>query len=57
MKPIVILISGLLAGIATTADGQTLTTATQANQTMASATSAQGKPYKHRVSFPAGALS
>lgn len=58
MKPTLILICGLLAGAAATADGREVIAATQdANQGATSGATAQHRPYKHRMSFPAGALS
>lgn len=58
MKPTMILIFGLLAGVAATAEGSEAIAATQdADQSAISGVTTQSRPYKHRMSFPAGALS
>ena len=58
MKPTMILISGLLAGFAATADGrEVLATAQETHEAASSSATAHGRPYKHRMSFPAGSLS
>ena len=58
MKLSMILMSGLLAGVAATANGnETIAAAQDAEQAATSAAAADSRPYKHRMSFPAGALS
>ena len=58
MKPTLILIAGLLAGVSATADGREASAAMQdASQVATSGATEHGRPYQHRMSFPAGALS
>jgi hypothetical protein len=58
VKPIVILISSLLAAVAAAAGGgEAIAAAPDADQAAASGATAQSRPYQHRMSFPAGALS
>ena len=58
MKPTMILISGLLAGLTATADGrEVLATTQETSEAATTSATAQNRPYKHRMSFPAGTLS
>lgn len=57
MKSSILLICGLLAGVVAIADGREALPTAQSAQASSSGATSAGKPYKHRMSFPAGALS